>query len=927
VTVSATGGTGPYQGTGTFSVFAGTYSYTVTDHNSCTATTTGNITEPSALAPTSSNTAILCHGGSSTVTVDASGGTPPYQGTGTFSVFAGTYSYTVTDHNSCTATTTGNITEPDALAPTSSNTPILCHGGSSTVTVDASGGTPPYQGTGTFSVFAGTYSYTVTDHNSCTATTTGNITEPSALAPTSSNTAILCHGGSSTVTVDASGGTPPYQGTGTFSVFAGSYSYTVTDHNSCTATTTGNITQPDALVPTSSNTPILCHGGSSTVTVDASGGTPPYQGTGTFSVLAGTYSYTVTDHNSCTATTTGNITEPDALAPTSSNTPILCHGGSSTVTVDASGGTPPYQGTGTFSVSSASYSYTVTDHNSCTATTTGNITEPDALAPTSSNTPILCHGGSSTVTVDASGGTPPYSGTGTFSHPAGTYSYTVTDGNSCTATTTGNITEPSALSPSSSNTPILCNGGSSTVTVSASGGTQPYQGTGTFSVLAGTYSYTVTDANSCTATTTGNITQPGALNASSSNTRILCNGGSSTVTVSATGGTAPYSGTGTFSVSAGSYSYRVTDHNGCMATTTGNITQPDALSASSSNTTILCNGGGSTVTVSATGGSAPYTGTGTFTRSAGTYSYAVTDANSCTATTTGNITQPSALTLALRTGTCSNGNNGSITATFGNGTPTYQIKIDSGSYFTATSPYTFTGLAPGSHTVTVKDANGCTKSASITVASCPHCTLTQGAYGNAGGKYNYNGAKYTTTGLLNLLVPQGNPLLVGVLGTRSLTITNSAVTCLDGDNRCHLARLPANTAPASLPSGFGDQTLNACGTPGLNCQTNPPIPLQGNGQWQSTLLGQTVTLTLNTRLDPTILNLMLPSCLPIRASVLNALNNCGYPQTVAGLLNLANQGLAGQSTCGASLSDISDAIDSINSHFDSDGNNNCPSCQ
>src|SRR5207249_7432860 len=113
----------------------------------------------------------------------------------------------------------------------------------------------------------------------------------------------------------------------------------------------------------------------------------------------------------------------------------------------------------------------------------------------------------------------------------GTYSYTVTDANSCTATTTGSITEPSAgVVASSSNTAILCNGGNSTVTVSATGGTSPYTGTGTFSHAAGTYSYTVTDSNSCTSTTTGNITQPSAIVPSSTNTTILCNGGNSIVT-------------------------------------------------------------------------------------------------------------------------------------------------------------------------------------------------------------------------------------------------------------------------------------------------------------------------------------------------------------------------------------------------------------
>jgi hypothetical protein len=295
----------------------------------------------------------------------------------------------------------------------------------------------------------------------------------------------------------------------------------VQESGGCTKTSDPvTITIPSAVVASSSNTPIRCNGGSSTVTVTASGGTGTISGTGTFTRSVGTYSFTVTDSNSCTATTTGNITQPLALVPSSSNTPILCNGGNAVVTVSATGGTAPYSGTGTFSRAAGTYSFTVTDTNSCTQTTTGNITQPSAVVANSSNTPILCNGGNSVVTVGASGGTGPYLGTGTFSVPAGTYSYTVTDHNSCTDTTTGNITQPSAVVASSSNTEILCNGGSSIVTVGASGGTGPYLGTGTFSVPAGTYSYTVTDANSCTDTTTGNITQPSAVVANSSNTPI-----------------------------------------------------------------------------------------------------------------------------------------------------------------------------------------------------------------------------------------------------------------------------------------------------------------------------------------------------------------------------------------------------------------------
>jgi len=442
------------------------------------------------------------------------------------------------------------------------------------------------------------------------------------------------------------------------------------------------------------------------------------------------------------------------------------------------------------------------------------------------------------------------------------------------------------------------------------------------------------------------------LTPSSSNTPILCNGGSSTVTVSATGGTAPYSGTGTASRSAGTYSYTVTDAHGCTATTTGTITQPSALSASSSKTAILCNGGSSTVTVSATGGTSPYSGTGTFSRSAGTYSYTVTDANSCTATTTGTITQPQPLSLPLLTA-CSGGSNESITATFSGGTGTYQVKIDGGAYFAATSPYTFTGLAPGSHTITVKDANGCTKSASITVNSCPgFCALTQGAYGNPGGVFTNPASCYNNLGTLALIKallgdptflacgnPNPNPqyLTVGIsgIGGRSLTIPFGAAACID-------TRLAATGNASALPN-FGNQTLaaNTCQVPGT-----PNLPLK-NDKFNNVLLGQTITLGLNLRLDPTLANLDLTTigtpvvvkgvayrkfCTQsggtiqswlISQAVINALSNPTYVpdpthrSKVSGLLDLANRALAGLPLpTGVSILDINDAVDSINKGFD-----------
>lgn len=73
---------------------------------------------------------------------------------------------------------------------------------------------------------------------------------------------------------------------------------------------------------------------------------------------------------------------------------------------------------------------------------------------------------------------------------------------------------------------------------------------------------------------------------------------------------------------------------------------------------------------------------------------------------------------------CNGDNTGSVTATFGDGTGPYMIKIDNGNYAPAISPVTFNGLGAGVHTVTVKDAAGTERSVSITINSPAAITAT-----------------------------------------------------------------------------------------------------------------------------------------------------------------------------------------------------------
>jgi Secretion system C-terminal sorting domain/SprB repeat len=483
----------------------------------------------------------------------------------------------------CTSTgaTTRNVavsgTVSAIILTAGSQTNVFCNGGANgSATVAPSGGLGAYTyswapsgGTAATAtgLASGSYIVTVTDANLCTATRTFIITQPTAInTATGSQTNVSCNGGSNgTATVAPSGGTGPYTyswapsgGTGatTTGRTAGSYTVTVTDANLCTATRTFIITQPTAInTATGSQTNVSCNGGSNgTATVAPSGGTGPYTyswapsgGTGatTTGRTAGSYTVTVTDANLCTATRTFIITQPTAInTAAGSQTNVSCNGGSNgSATVAPSGGAGAYTyswspsgGTGATAsgLSAGSYTVTVTDANSCTATRTFIITQPTAInTATGSQTNVSCNGGSNgTATVAPSGGTGPYTyswapsgGTAAtaLGLSAGSYTVTVTDANLCTATRTFIITQPTAINTAAgSQTNVACNGGSNgSATVAPSGGAGGYTyswapsgGTAATAsgLSAGTYTVTVTDANSCTATRTFIITQPAALN-------------------------------------------------------------------------------------------------------------------------------------------------------------------------------------------------------------------------------------------------------------------------------------------------------------------------------------------------------------------------------------------------------------------------------
>ena len=836
-TATASSGTSPYTftwntnpvqyGATASNLAAGTYTVTVKDANNCSTTANVTISQPTQLsANISSQTNVLCFGNATgSATVTASGGTSPYTftwntnpvqyGATASNLAAGTYTVTVKDANNCSTTANVTITQPTQLsANISSQTDVLCFGNATgNATVTASGGTSPYTftwntnpvqyGATASNLAAGTYTVTVKDANNCTATANVTISQPTQLsAIISSQTDVLCFGNATgSATATASGGTSPYTftwntnpvqyGATASNLAAGTYIVTVKDANNCTTTASVTITQPTQLSANiSSQTNVLCFGNATgSATATASSGTSPYTftwntnpvqyGATASNLAAGTYIVTVKDANNCTTTANVTISQPTQLsANISSQTNVLCFGNATgSATATASGGTSPY-------------------------TFTWN-TNPVQYGATASNL------------------------------AAGTYTVTIKDANNCTATANVTISQPTQLSANiSSQTNVLCFGNATgSATVTASGGISPYTftwntnpvqyGATASNLVAGTYTVTVKDANNCTATANVTISQPTQLSANiSSQTDVLCFGNATgNTTVTASGGTSPYTftwntnpvqyGATASNLVAGTYTVTVKDANNCTTTANVTIIQPNAtLSANIVGTNINCNTiGAANLTV--TGGTSPYIyswSNGATTQdltniSAGNYNVAITDASGCMATAGVNITQTATLsaTIASTNILC-----------FGNATGAADLSVTGG-----TSPYSYswsngattqdlTGLLAGTYSVVITDSNGCITSANVTIteptllvaSSTADTILCNGGSTTVTVTATGGTAPYTGTGTFN--VNQGNYTYTvtdahGCTATASISISQPSpisiyilsqqnVSCFDGND-------------------------------------------------------------------------------------------------------------------------------------------------
>jgi hypothetical protein len=460
--------------------------------------------------------------------------------------------------------------------------------------------------------------------------------------------------------------------------------------------TVNNFVQAQTLTADAGSNVTICFGHSTALggAPTANGGTAPYNyswypATGFNSdsisnptaspVVNTTYTVVVTDSllNTASASVTVSVNPLPVAEAGISRT--ICNGMS--VTLTATGGTTYQWSNGvnssSFSLSPTSTStYTVTVSNGSCSATDNVMISVDNFSVIVYTTDEHCGYSDGTATANVSGGigaysyrwsTVPSQNSQNAAHlSSGTYTVTVTDGNGCSNTGSGIVSNIPGPNITVSTTPASCGICNGSVIIGASGGTPPFMyswSNGMISnystyLCSGTYNVTVVDANNCANSTsffintTNNLTVvPDTLiNANCSNNNL--------------GTIAVHGGCG-----AGNYSYQWS--NGATTSMINNLV-------------------------------------------AGSYSVTVIDANSDTASATFFINNTPNIYAAITAINPNCSNNGSITVyAQGDDPPFTYLWNDPLHQTTATA----VGLSQGTYIVTITNSTGCTYIASASLIS------------------------------------------------------------------------------------------------------------------------------------------------------------------------------------------------------------------
>ena len=881
---------------------------------------TYTILQPEQLAATASPTDVTCYGGTDGMISfsNAKGGSGNYEysvdGLNWFAnkiqnLKADFYNVQMRDANVHTCIVllgSIQVKEPEKITADVKSTPVTCFGANDgTITINnTQNGKPPYQyslngvapwqSSNVFTgVKAGTYDLiVVSDANSCVSTlAVVTIIEPEKLeAKYTSTNETLPGANDGTITIiGQKGGSGVFeyskdgtiwQASDTFTGLApATYTIVMRDANplsiNCTFPLTITISPAGTLSAEYTINPVTCFGGlDGSIIFKNPRGAAHYQfsidggnnwGTIDQFVFAGlpaqSYTLAIRDADNITNASTlatKDIVQPEQVDAVVTVTPEsfpAAKDGAITIS-SAKGGSGVYQ----YSINgtswqaseqftglpSAIYNVQVRDSKGCLFSVQKVIQPAGELIANVTPVSVLCNGdktgsilitdasGATSIEYSIDGGTNWQLNNGIFNGLAAkTYDVKIRDANK-TANTVSlgsvKITEPSKLSAIFSNyTAPLCPGTNGLFSISATGGTPPYKGTGDFNLQTGvSKNYIVSDKNGCIAQQFVSMPNPPPIVATKTENPPRCFGEMGSITISATGGTGALKGTGTFPVQAGkAYSFKVTDANGCSSNILSGIMPPsEILAVTIIPLSSMCAGGTVDLLISATGGIPAYSGTGTKTVTLGTgatYTYTITDSAGCTASKSITLKveePPLAPDLVVSIKPTCTVSTGTIQVTSPLGA-NYQYSLDGGTYTSAT---TFANLAPEStHMVQVKDSStGCESLlSSITIDALPDLPLTPALSVTPPGcivatgeivvtspvgpnyLYRFDGGIYSTVTTFANLAPGS---------THSITVKDMLTGCISAPATTTLDLMPSNPATPSATVTVNPTCDNPDGT-------------------------------------------------------------------------------------------------------------------
>ena len=331
-------------------LYADIYYLEVSDTNLCSYLDTIELSQPSSLwininAITSPSCYDSCNGA---INITANGGDSTYsyswEGPNGFTsnnniinnLCNGQYIINIYD-GITNLVDTVNIYQPQPITTLLSVDSIICHNGSTQAQINVWGGSQPF----TYSwsngdtnyyttISSGNHSIDISDINGCSYSESYSLSNPDSIFTQSTSTNISCWGGNNgSISIDiTSGGTSPYsfsddnginyQISNNFAnLIVGYYSFVITDDYGCLGTANAEVTEPSAIISTTTSIDASCYGTcDGSVTATASGGTIPYSYTwtnGTSGLCAGFYNLIIIDTNGCVNSNSAIVNEPNPL--------------------------------------------------------------------------------------------------------------------------------------------------------------------------------------------------------------------------------------------------------------------------------------------------------------------------------------------------------------------------------------------------------------------------------------------------------------------------------------------------------------------------------------------------------------------------------------------------------------------------------------